>query len=61
MNLILLFYEPAFFKYFVVFILLMLSAGVVMVMQLKAVCVGRELTVTHEFCVVYDKDLPEFK
>ena len=29
--------------------------------QLKAVCVDESLKITHEFCVVFDKDLPEFK
>lgn len=30
-------------------------------MQLKAVCVDEQLTITHEFSVEFDKDLPEFK
>jgi xylulokinase len=29
--------------------------------QLKAVCVDEQLTITHEFSVAFDEDLPEFK
>lgn len=29
--------------------------------QLKAVCVDESLKITHEFCVVFDEDLPEFQ